>query len=190
MLAWVRQQRHFVYLTVLLMSLSYAIVALWIGWDWVLIWVEALRVYQDYALPFWIPSLLGTPLNLMLVLGLFVWAGWMFQRIRGMPSREQDWWGLSVVILLAMVLVPQTRSYTLIWGLIPVSVTLWSVSRGWVTWLLFGCVMLSSWLTFILRTDLQFHARTGDLLALLLMIGMMIWQIRQSSQIIPEIYSS
>jgi hypothetical protein len=124
-----------------------ALTTLQIGW-WIPAFIEGLRAYADYSFPVWAPGLLPPIFAFVLVVfvcGAWVWAFWRLDDTR---QRLIDLIGLSVIVVL--LLVPQTGSYTLTFLIMPLSMTIectrhLSAARRWITLSLIGAAIISPW---------------------------------------------
>ena len=140
-------------LAILLAKRQFAVLAIWlvvmtsvfllsllqIGW-----WVpDFLKRAQDYQVlgggTFWPPQLLGaTVLELAFAAGMILWGGELFRRVWTWPDQDlQLLWGLSVIIVLALLLLPQTNDYTMVYLLLPIWLLLWQGRNSVTTPVLF-----------------------------------------------------
>ena len=183
LLALYQRRYQFLVLTAILMAVIYGGVALILGFDWAFIWVDVARAYSQYTFPVWVPSLVGSPLNTVLILTIFAWALWSARRVWKFEDTLRDWWLVAILIVLVLVLVPQTRSYTLIWGLIPLSVGLWTVKRrDKVTWGLFTLAVLSPWINYFIWVANNDYGRFGDLVTPALIVVFLVWVLRKTKE--------
>lgn len=98
-----------------------------IGW-WVPDFLTRVQAYQDLGGgTFWPPQLFGTAvLEFVFVAGVLLWGGWLFRQTQVWCDPDlQLLWGLSVIIVLALLLLPQTNDYTLVYLLLPIWLLLW-----------------------------------------------------------------
>ena len=140
-------------LAILLTKRQFAVLVIWsavmagvfllslfqIGW-WVPDFLERAGEYQDLAGgTFWPPQLLdATVLELVFVAGMILWGGMLFRQAWAWPDRDlQLLWGLSVIIVLALLLLPQTNDYTLVYLLLPIWLLLWQGRHSVTTPVLF-----------------------------------------------------
>jgi hypothetical protein len=140
-------------LAILLTKRQFAVLVIWfavmagvfllsllqIGW-WVPDFLKQVRDYPDRGGGiFWPPQLLdATVLELVFVAGMVLWGGMLFRQAWAWPDRNlQLLWGLSVIIVLALLLLPQTNDYTLVYLLLPIWLLLWQGRHSVTTPVLF-----------------------------------------------------
>jgi hypothetical protein len=125
---------------VLLLSL------LQIGW-WVPDFLEQVRAYQAHGENFRPPQLLSTKVvEFLFVVGLLLWGGGLLRQVWAWPDQDlQLLWGLSVIIVLVLLLLPQTNDYTLVYLLLPIWLLLWRGRRSPTTLLLWLWLPLMSY---------------------------------------------
>jgi hypothetical protein len=127
---------------------------LWIG-PWVSGFLGGMGQYAGTSFLRWPPMATGSVWVAMpVVLLTLVWVVWMWLQLHREPAESRMPYELSVAILAALLLLPQTNSYTLVVSLVPVWVVLWAGSRHRGTWIPVLIVLVLPWAFFF----------TGDLL--------------------------
>jgi hypothetical protein len=108
------------------MLILWLITRFWIGL-WEGEFVNGILAYQKYSDPIWPPSLLGNPGFILALLFLvLVWGIWMFSELRKLRHDSYPIWFSSVAVIISLLVLPQTGNYTLILGLIPAWLIIWS----------------------------------------------------------------
>ena len=109
-----------------------------VGW-WVPDFVDRIREYHRIGESVWLPhGLLGAPvLEYAVTAGILGWAAWLVWDTRTLDSHLRLLWWLSVVIVVTLVVLPQTNDYTLVYLLLPIWLLLWIWRKSITTPLLF-----------------------------------------------------
>jgi hypothetical protein len=133
-------------LAIALMKRQFAVPAIWlvvmagifllsllqIGW-WVPDFLNQTRLYPTRGGgTLWPPRLLDAAvLELGFIAGIVVWGGWFLRQLWAWPDQDRQLlWGLSVVVVLALLLLPQTNDYTLVYLLLPIWLLAWQGRRS------------------------------------------------------------
>jgi hypothetical protein len=153
----------------LLLERRYRVLATWAGIMGPLFLLSLLQI------GFWIPDFLGGvdtyvetriwtyPPNLIgvgalspvFVIGVVVWGGWLLWQMRPLPDRTRIPFSLSVITIVYLLVLPQSKDYTLVYGLLPAWVIIWASGERWWNALLVLLILLSSWLHFYIGTNLE-----------------------------------
>lgn len=103
---------------------------------WVSDFIRGVGAYAAYSPTVWPPGLLGSPTAAGLMVGVTAcWCVWIWRASKHLELRQRIAWGLSAAAILTLLTLPQTKSYTLVLGLIPA----WTLLRwtdnpwGWVS---------------------------------------------------------
>jgi hypothetical protein len=128
-LAFLLTRRQFAVLIIwfAVMAGVFLLSLLQIGW-WVPDFLKQVREYEDLGGgTFWPPQLFGAGVvELVFVAGVLLWGGWLFRQMLTRCDPDlQLLWGLSVIIVLALLLLPQTNDYTMVYLLLPIWLLLW-----------------------------------------------------------------
>ncbi|MCA0458924.1 MAG: DUF2029 domain-containing protein [Chloroflexi bacterium] len=112
---------------IMIMALVTGFSILRIGW-WIPQWINIVRQYADYAPPVWVPSFLPSPIALILVGVLMAYLGWSFYRFWKQFNQTEQVNFVVAVLLVGLLLLPQTGYYYLVL-LIPVIVVTLAYAR-------------------------------------------------------------
>jgi hypothetical protein len=128
-----------------LMGLLWLATRVWVG-PWVMDFLNGARAYPGYSFFRWPPLALGAGwLAWFLAGGVLIWAGWMLTQISSFPIASRLPWEISTVLLVALIVLPQTNNYTLVLALLPAWVTLWASGERWLDWVPVLVVLASPW---------------------------------------------
>lgn len=142
---WRRGQRRAVSMWFGLMGMLWLLTDLRIGL-WEFDFINNVTTYAGYARLLWPPLLLGPPWAALLAGGgVLVWGGWMLAQLCCVPGDARLSWEISVVVIMVLLLMPQTGNYTLLLGLVPIWVALWSDRDQASTWLMTSFILISPW---------------------------------------------
>ena len=86
--------------------------------------------------------------------GVLIWAGWMLAQVSSYPITFRLPWEISIVLLVALIVLPQTNNYTLVLALLPAWVTLWASRERWLDWIPVLVVLASPWAFYAARDSL------------------------------------
>jgi hypothetical protein len=121
---------------------------LWIG-PWVPGFLGGVGQYAGTSFLRWPPMATGSVWVAMPVVVLtLVWVVWMWLQLRREPVESRILYELSVAILAALLLLPQTNSYTLVASLVPVWIVLWAGSGHRGAWIPVLIVLALPWAFF------------------------------------------
>lgn len=118
---------------------------MWSG-PWVGDFLAGLRGYAEYSFPRWPPLAAGSLwLAVPIAAGALAWGVWMGLRSHSLPASTRVPWLLSVALVVALIVLPQTNNYTLVLGLLPAWVVLWASEGRWGVWAAVLVVLASPW---------------------------------------------
>jgi hypothetical protein len=177
--AWQMKRREIVLAWAGLVACLWLLTRVHVG-PWVWDFMGGMGDYAGTSFLRWPPMMTGSGwVAALVVVGVLVWGVWMWIGIRHLPIEAQVPWGISIAILVALLLLPQTNAYTLVASLVPVWVILWAGRERWWSWLSVLAILVSPWVFFF----------AGDLLPtgleqLLIPVGLGVlltlhWRIRQ-----------
>jgi hypothetical protein len=96
------------------------------------------------------------------VAGMILWGGWLFRQAWAWPDQDlQLLWSLSVIIVLALLLLPQTNDYTLVYLLLPIWLLLWQGRHSVTTPVLFVWLPVMS---YVAKYGYESSGRQADVL--------------------------
>jgi hypothetical protein len=130
-----------------MMTAIFLLSLLQIGW-WVPDFLNQTRLYPSRGGGiFWPPHLLGAAVvELGFIAGILLWGGWFFRQLWTWPDQDRQLlWGLSVVVVLALLLLPQTNDYTLVYLLLPIWLLAWRGRRSATAPVLFALLPVVSY---------------------------------------------
>jgi len=129
---------------------------------------------QDTTLP---ASILGGGAVMWAVAGAHaVWCGWLLVQVRALPDRQRIGWGLSVLCLASLLLLRQSKDYTLVYALLPIWFALWAGrDRRW-TFPLVVLILISPWLYAGARADFGHGSRLEQFVTPLGLLALLTYQ--------------
>lgn len=139
---------------VLIMLLVTGFSILRIGW-WIPQWINVVRQYAGYAPPVWVPSFLPLPLIIVLIVTLLLLLGWSLYHFWQRFGTPQQIDLVVTILLVALMLLPQTGYYYLVL-LIPVIIVCLYRAKSFPTtakWIVqISCILavISPWFYFSL----------------------------------------
>lgn len=144
--AWEKGDRRIIFAWLTAMFGLWFLTRAWMG-PWVSDYIRGILAYQAYSSPIWPPGLLKqTWLALLIVIVVVAWIVWMWRESRSLDTAERLGWVFSVATLTSLILLPQTRNYTLIMALVPAWVILWDSRRRYAYWIPVLAVLASPWI--------------------------------------------
>ncbi|MFP4324253.1 MAG: hypothetical protein ACLFTK_17490, partial [Anaerolineales bacterium] len=82
----------------------------------------------------------------VLRLATVAWAGWLLLQMRSLDDNQRFPWSLSVMALTMLLVLTQSKDYTLVYALPAAWLLIWTErGRGWVTGAVFA-ILASPWL--------------------------------------------
>lgn len=160
-----------------LLALSLLQIGFWIP--------DFLRYTSEYGQRFvsiYPPEVIGnTALERILVIAVVSWGIWMLKQMRSLPDRPRLLWSLSVLILIVLLVMRQSKDYTLVYVLVPTYVVMAACYRQrWIVLAGFF-LLLSSWLYNALQWNMGHDFPLEQLLtplitAMLLTYGWLSWK--------------
>lgn len=149
--AWREKRRWTVGLWAGLLWLLWLVTRIRIG-PWVMNFLYGIQAYTGYSFPCWPPSVIGDWWAAgFLAVSVLAWGGWMLVQVRSLPIRSRLPWEISIALLVALIVLPQTNNYTLIMGLLPAWVALWASKRRWLDWIPVLVILMSPWVFYAAR---------------------------------------
>jgi hypothetical protein len=128
------------------MGTMFLLTLLQIGF-WIPDMLENIRGYRECCLFTYPPEIIGYDLlSNLLVIGVLIWGLWMLAQMRHLPERTRIPWGLSVVIIVLLLVLTQSKDYTLIYGLLPAWMVVWAGRGRWWSTLLVLLILFSPWI--------------------------------------------
>lgn len=108
---------------------------LWSG-PWVLDFLSGMRDYAATSYLRWPPLVMGSVEAAVLLTAVtLAWGGWMWSRFSHLPLEVRLPLEISAALLVALIVLPQTNTYTLVAALLPTWVVLWGSGGRWIGWL-------------------------------------------------------
>jgi hypothetical protein len=127
----------------------------WIGW-WIPDFIDGIGMYENKGISSY-PTLSfnSRALAAVIIVVVVAWGLNLLWRMRTLPDRTRIPWSLSVVILMVLIIMPQTHDYTLLYAMLPLLVMLWAGRDSkWTLPVVLVCMGLS-WLPEV-EDNLQF----------------------------------
>jgi Glycosyltransferase family 87 len=125
-----------------------AITTAQIGW-WIPNFVDILRKYAQYARPIWAVNLIENPvLRILFVGGVVAVCFWAFLNFWRQPNREQQIDLSMTLMIVAVLLIPQTGSYYMVLLIPPILVCIYKgqvLREKWLVWLACTLAIISPW---------------------------------------------
>jgi hypothetical protein len=146
--AWRMKRREIVVAWVGLMVCLWLLTRVHVG-PWVRGFLGGMEDYASTSFLRWPPMITGSGwAAALVVVGVSLWGAWMWIAIRRLPIEAQVPWEISVAILIALLLLPQTNVYTLVASLVPMWVILWAGREQRWSWLPVLAVLVFPWVPF------------------------------------------
>jgi len=149
---------------------------------WVPEFVAGMNTYREIRVWTYPPGLIGVDaLTPVVVVGAVLWGIVLLWQMRSLPDRTRLGWSLSVVTIVYLLILPQSKSYTLLYGLIPLWVAIWANRRHWWNLLFAGGILLSPWLFLFAGANLERgipleQLFTPVLLGILITVNWYLWR--------------
>jgi hypothetical protein len=114
---------------------------------WIPDMMKNVRGYRECCL-YAEPSKLigGETFSSLFIVVVLLWAGWLLWHLRPLPDKTRIPWSLSVVIIAYLLVLPQSKDYTLVYGLLPAWIIIWSSQGRWWSTLLVLAILCSPWI--------------------------------------------
>lgn len=128
-----------------IMGTMFALSVVQIGW-WIPRMLENVRGYRECCLYAYPPDVLGNgALKYLLVAAVLAWGAWLFWDMRKLGDKLRIPWSLSVVIVVFLVVLTQSKDYTLTYGLLPLWMVVWAGRGRWQSSLPVLLILFSPW---------------------------------------------
>jgi len=116
---------------------------------WIPQFISGFQVYSDEKGASYATDLLQIDiLPVVLVVLVIGWGLWMYTQVRSLPDRWRVPWLLSIVIVVILLILPQTNNYTLVYLLLPLLFLTWLYRSQWWSLPLLFVILCSPWLFF------------------------------------------
>lgn len=103
----------------------FAVTVVQIGF-WVPDFLSGVFFYAGEGIPSYPPNWLGAEVLVWLfVPSVLAWGGYMLLQIQTLPVRTRLPWLLSIMLLVVLLVLPQTHNYTLVYALFPIWFVIW-----------------------------------------------------------------
>ncbi|MBN1679847.1 MAG: hypothetical protein JW966_06115 [Anaerolineae bacterium] len=139
------QRYRIVFIWTAIMGSLFVLSLLQIGF-WIPDFLDNMRGYRECCLYTYPPDTLGyAPLSPLFVIGVLGWGAWMLWQMRRLPDVTRVPWGLSVVIIVYLLVMTQSKDYTLVYGLLPAWMVVWASRGRWWSTLAILAILFSPW---------------------------------------------
>ncbi len=143
----------------LLLKRRYKVVAIWAGLIgtvflltvlqigfWIPDFFNGVEFYKERGISSYPTRVFGEGISNFIIAAVVVWGLSLLLQMRSLPDETRLLWSMSVLILVTLMVLPQTHDYTLVYTLLPIWFMLW-VGRNtmWNAPLLL-CILATSWL--------------------------------------------
>lgn len=106
--------------------------------------IEKYQVYQPTTLPAAITGI--DVLTYLIVMGVLAWGAYMVWEIRSLPERFRIPWMLAVAFLVALIVLRQSKDYTLVYALFPIWLIIWAGREQKWNMALMLLISISPWI--------------------------------------------
>jgi len=154
---------------------------------WISSFLDGIRGYQESQLTGLPAALTGVEaITFVIIAGMLVWAVRIGWEMRALPSRYRDAWMLAVGLLVILVVLPQSKDYTLVYALFPIWFILWlGRDRAWHI-MIVHLFLISPWLYHAFQLNMQHESLLEEFFTPLLLAILLTYHWRRWRQIYSQ----
>ncbi len=114
---------------------------------WIPQFLELVRTYSEQRPNYYPPSVFGN-FSTVFTIGVLTWFSWVLWQTHPLDSKLRTLWRLSSAFLCVLLVFPQSNPYTLIYGLLPVWIIIWT-GKDWKALAVTSIPLLLPWVFYI-----------------------------------------